>query len=153
MTASFARALLAMLALGSMACEASIDGRNEALPPGASPDVPGSDLHSGPSDDELRAKDPELFEIALRYFPGQGLSAGPKRLFRLTRTQLDATTRAVLPQHVGPSALELLPRDPLQTNYEYAANLSFSAANFTPLTAWADQISAGVKLQPASVVN
>ena len=31
------------------------------------------------------------------------------------------------------SALASLPRDPLQTNYEYADNLAFSAANFTPL--------------------
>jgi hypothetical protein len=153
MTASLARAVLAILALGSTACEAAILGKSPAPPSGSETDAPGPDLNSGPSDDELRAKDPQLFEIALRYFPGQAMRAGDKRLFRLTRAQLDATTRAVLPQHASPSALELLPRDPLQTNYEYAANLSFSAANFTPLTAWADQISASVELQPESVVS
>ena len=31
-----------------------------------------------------------------------------------------------------------LPRDPLQTNYEYADNLSFNPANFTPFTSWVD---------------
>ncbi|HYJ11856.1 MAG TPA: DUF1588 domain-containing protein [Polyangiaceae bacterium] len=153
MRASLARALPAILALGSVACDAAILGKGEATPSGSGPDATGPNLNSGPTDDDLRTKDPELFEIALGYFPGQSISAGDKRLFRLTRAQLDATTRAVLPQHAAPSALELLPSDPLQTNYEYAANLSFSAANFTPLTAWADQISASVKEQPESVVS
>jgi hypothetical protein len=46
-----------------------------------------------------------------------------------------------------------LPRDPLEKNYEYAANLGFSAANFTPLTQWADAISSSVQENPLSVVD
>ena len=145
--------LAALLGLG---CEGGILGGGGSVPPGGAglvdPSVdPGA--VSGPTDDDLRAKDPELFEIALGYFPGQAAAPGGKRLFRLTRTQLDATTQHLLPAQSGPSALALLPRDPLQTNYEYAANLGFSAANFTPLTQWADQISAAVKQAPQSVVD
>ncbi len=107
----------------------------------------------GPTDDELRAKDPELFDVALKYFPGQSAAAGNKRLFRLTRQQLDSTARDVLPQQMGPSALATLPRDPLQTNYEYADNLGFGAATFTPLTDFVDQLSELVKASPHDVID
>jgi hypothetical protein len=107
----------------------------------------------GPTDDELRAKDPELFDVALKYFPTEVAASGSKRLSRLTRHQLDLTTRSLLPEHFSTSALEALPRDPLQTNYEYADNLSFSAANFTPLTSWVQELTARVKAAPESVVD
>jgi hypothetical protein len=145
--------LSALLLLG---CEGSITGQDGVPPPtGPGPGVtqPGPNLNSGPTDDELRARDPQLFEIALRYFPGQTATAGSKRLFRLTRTQLDLTTQSLLPQHAASSALATLPRDPLQTNYEYAANLGFSASNFTPLTQLVDAISASVKQSPQSVID
>jgi hypothetical protein len=108
---------------------------------------------NGPSDDELRAKDPKLFDVALQYFPGQSAVPGQKRLFRLTRIQLDATTESLLPGLAAASALAHLPRDPLQTNYEYADNLGFSAANFTPLTQWVAALSAGVAQSPSRVID
>ena len=43
-----------------------------------------------------------------------------KRMVRLTRTQLDLTTKTLLPAHVKTGAMDALPPDPLQTNYEYA---------------------------------
>src|SRR5262245_58212096 len=122
------------LALLALACEGQILGSSEGGPPPGGPQQGGENVSAGPgplpmtgpSDDELRAKDPELFDIALKYFPGQTASAGNKRMFRLTRAQLDATTQSLLPAHFKASAVTTLPRDPLQTNYEYAANLSFS---------------------------
>lgn len=108
---------------------------------------------SGPSDDELRATDPALFEVALRYFPGQSAAPGTARLFRLTREQLDSTTESLLPGAAPATALSSLPRDPLQTNYEYAENLGFSAANFTPLTQWVEGIAAHVRQKPESVAD
>jgi hypothetical protein len=143
--------LSAVLLLG---CEGAITGPDGALPPSPGPFGPqGPDLNGGPSDDELRARDPHLFETALRYFPGQAAGAGSKRLSRLTRRQLDLTTSSLLPEHSGTSALAALPRDPLQTNYEYAANLGFSASNFTPFTQLVDAISASVERSPASVID
>lgn len=108
---------------------------------------------TGPTDDELRAKDPVLFDVALKYFPEQAGAPGKKRLFRLTRQQLDATTQALLPKQYGASTFETLPRDPLQTNYEYADNLSISAANFTPLTQWIAELAGKVKADPKSVID
>ena len=67
-----------------------------------------------------------------RYFPGQAAQNAPARVVRLTRTQLDLTTRTLLPKVAIDSASTALPNDPLQTNYEYADNLSFNPANFTP---------------------
>jgi hypothetical protein len=110
-------------------------------------------ITTGPTDDELRAKDPVLFDVALKYFPEQAGAPGKKRLFRLTRQQLDATTQALLPKQYGKSTLETLPRDPLQTNYEYAENLSISAANFTPLTQWIAELAGKVKADPKSVID
>ena len=100
-----------------------------------------------PTDGQMKTANPELFTIAAKYFPGDAAAGAPKRMFRLTRTQLDATAKALLPAQQAASALAAMPPDPLQTNYEYAANLSFNAANFTPYTKWVDDIVAGVARQ------
>jgi hypothetical protein len=151
---------LALLALG---CDGSILGSSGSAPHGPAAGDPGlgngasgatnGPLNNGPSDDELRAKDPELFDIAQKYFPETAAAPGKKRLFRLTRQQLDLTTQSLLPQQYDGSALAALPRDPLQTNYEYADNLSFSAANFTPLTQWIEQLTTKIKADPSSVID
>ncbi|MET0595328.1 MAG: DUF1588 domain-containing protein, partial [Polyangiaceae bacterium] len=94
-----------------------------------------------------------LDQIATQYFPGQTATNLPKRVFRLTRTQLDITTKTLLPQHVTSTAVATVPRDSLQTNYEYADNLNFNPANFTPYTNWVGQITASVKASPAGVVD
>src|SRR5215208_538573 len=70
---------------------------------GGSYGVPGP---SGPSvDDKQRETNPSLFTIASKYFPGQAATPGNKRLFRLTRTQLDLTTKTLLPVHFSTSAV------------------------------------------------
>jgi hypothetical protein len=96
---------------------------------------------------------PTLDQIADQYFPGRIPTNLPKRVFRLTRTQLDITTKTLLPQHVSATAVTTVPRDPLQTNYEYADNLGFNPANFTPYTNWVTQIANSVKAAPASVID
>lgn len=152
---------LGLLAFG---CDGSILGSSPSNPDGLPPTSGQSGSGSGgggaidpsPTDDELRAKDPELFEIALKYFPETAAAPGKKRLFRLTRQQLDLTTQSLLPQQYdasGTSALTALPRDPLQTNYEYADNLSFSAASFTPLTQLIAALTAKVKADPTSIID
>jgi hypothetical protein len=151
------RALAALSLL--LGCEANITGPSGSAslgdggpvtPPTGQSDTPPL---VGPSDDELREKDPELFEVAQRYFPGETPKAGRKRMFRLTRQQLDLTTQNLLPKAYGASALGVLPRDPLQTNYEYADNLSFTAASFTPFTQWTDELATRVKADPRSVID
>jgi hypothetical protein len=96
---------------------------------------------------------PTLTQVATQYFPGQTAANAPKRVFRLTRTQLDITTKTLLPAQFSATAVTTLPRDPLQTNYEYADNLGFNPANFTPLTTWVAQIAAAVKKAPTSVID
>jgi len=146
------------LALYVLGCEGQITGSNGSRPPNggaltnAGPAATAVPASAGPSDDQLRAKDPALFDVALQYFPGQASAPGKKRLFRLTRQQLDLTAQSLLPEQYGATALASLPRDPLQTNYEYADNLSFSDANFTPLTLWVDQMTAKVKDDPTTIV-
>src|SRR6185369_530138 len=101
----------------------------------------------------MQAVNPELYSVVKRYFPGDAVMAAPTRLFRLTRSQLDVTTKTLLPAQTLTAALGTLPPDPLQTNYEYAANLTFNDANFTPYTNWVDQIVAGVRTSPQTVVD
>jgi hypothetical protein len=55
--------LAALLLL--LGCEGSILGDGSTPPGGTANPVPGGDLSSGPSDDDLRARDPQLFDIAL----------------------------------------------------------------------------------------
>jgi len=116
-------------------------------PPGATPPGPT------PADMMAKAKNPDLFTVAMSYFPGQLTAGAPKRLSRLTRTQLDLTTKALLPAYTGPAAATALPPDPLQTNYEYAANLSFNDANFTPYSSWVDGIATGVRANPSVAID
>jgi hypothetical protein len=59
----------------------------------------------------------------------------------------------LLPASYQSAAAQVMPRDPLQTNYEYSENLSFNAANFTPYTDWVKQIAADVATDPASVID
>jgi hypothetical protein len=120
--------------------------------PGAAPSGPGAEA-AREADAAMQAQNPTLFERARAYFPVEAALGGPARLFRLTRTQLDLTTRALLPQHMAPPTGETMPRDPLQTNYEYSANLSFNPANFTPYTKWVDQLATSVRANPTSVVD
>jgi len=148
---------LGLLLLG---CDGSILGTTGDAPNGpplaggsAAGGTTTSAKDPGPTDDELRAKDPELFDVALRYFPATSAAPGKKRLFRLTRQQLDLTTQSLLPKQYSTSALSALPRDPLQTNYEYADNLSFSAATFTPLRQWIAELTSKVKADPTSIVD
>jgi hypothetical protein len=108
---------------------------------------------AAPGDAGAGVPTPTLTQIAAQYFPGQAVTNAKKRVFRLTRTQLDITTKTLLPQHVTTTAAATLPRDPLQTNYEYADNLGYNPANFTPYTNWVTQIANSVKAAPASVID
>ncbi len=114
--------------------------------PEASPVVPDTD-------EKMTAQNPDLFTLALKYFPGEETAAPPERMYRLTRTQMDATAAALVPGLSGARAVTLLPRDPLQTNYEYAANLSFNPANFTPYTNWIAGVVATVRTHPTAVID
>jgi hypothetical protein len=104
-------------------------------------------------DAENQAQNPELYDIAQRYFPGAAPDPAEARLMRLTRTQLDRTAQIVLPGVGAPSALSTLPSDPLQTNYEYSDNLTFNAANFTPFNDWVAGLADLARTNPALVVD
>src|SRR6185436_7454716 len=101
----------------------------------------------------MMAANPDLFALAQKYFPSTDVANAPKRMSRLTRAQLDATTKSLLPAFYGATALSAVPPDPLQTNYEYAANLNFNAANFTPYQKWVDGIATAVRAKPAGVID
>ena len=90
---------------------------------------------------------------ALEFFPSNDDSAPPKRIFRLTRDQIDATARSLLPGYKLPSIRELMAKDPLQTNYEYAELLTINSANFGALSAWIRDIVAMVHKDPSGVIK
>jgi hypothetical protein len=143
---------VALAVLGS-GCEGTIYGPQGVFgdhgPGGSSSGTDGG----YPGDPARMTANPTLFAIATQYFPGQAATNAPKRVFRLSRTQLDVTTKTLLPKQYSATALATMPRDPLQTNYEYSDNLSFNAANFTPYANWVTQMVAGVKTTPQSVVD
>src|SRR5262245_58478866 len=123
--------------------------------PGGSKPSGGGAVGGGPTpaDNMMKTNNPDLFAVASKYFPSTDAAMASKRMVRLTRTQLDLTTKTLLPAHVKTTALSALPPDPLQTNYEYAANLTFTPANFTPYTKWVDGITASVRATPTSVID
>lgn len=152
-TTTFALALSWGCASG-LAGEANAGGAGPIGLAGASNAAAGATSTPLPSpyDQEQRDKNADLYAVATSYFPSANERDAKKRVFRLTRAQLDSTTRALLPGHVVDSALASLPADPLQTNYEYADNLSFNAANFTPYANWIASIASSVQRQPESVI-
>src|SRR5436190_15770329 len=131
--------------------------------PGATPGAPAPPATPHPPvttpaeqmriDQMMQAANPDLFALATKYFPSQDVTSAPKRLSRLTRTQLDLTAKALMPTYAGAAAIATVPPDPLQTNYEYAANLSFNDANFTPYSKWVDGVAAAARAKPAVVVD
>jgi hypothetical protein len=94
-----------------------------------------------------------LEDAARRYFPGGASEAPQKRLFRLTRDQLDATAAHLLPRHVPQSVKAHMPRDPLQTNYEFAELIGLNAANLGPLRSWIGEIAAQAARSPQGIVD
>jgi hypothetical protein len=105
------------------------------------------------SDAEMTRLDMELFASLQRYFPGTEAGLPSKRLFRLTRDQLDLTVASLLPGYVTQSVKEAIPKDALQTNYEYADLLSLNPANIKGLSGWIGGIAARVREKPDGVVN
>lgn len=145
-------------ALACAACTGTIDDtRGDGLGGPILPGDPGGPGGPGPSvedvDEMMRAEDPVLFDTATHYFPGTETRGGKKRLFRLTRKQLDVTTAALLPGAYAEPATSVMPRDPLQTNYEYSDNLSWNGANLTPYASWVSAIAARVEADPSSIVD
>ncbi len=128
-------------------------GCEGAIVSGAGLGGPGNPAVVDPGAEERMKANPTLEELAQKYFPGDATGDAPKRLFRLTQTQLDLTARALLPSHAVASISTTMPRDPLQTNYEYAANLGFGAASFTPYMAWAEALAASARASPAPVTG
>jgi hypothetical protein len=96
---------------------------------------------------------PAIAAMADEYFPSTSDVPAPKRMVRLSRTQLDLTASTLLPKLALPSATATIPSDPLQTNYEYADNLGFNPANFTPFTSWVSAIATAVKAAPQAVID
>lgn len=156
-----------LVVVGACGCAGEIDShQGSPRGPGVGPGLPvtgpsatdpaaaaAAAAAASAADEAMRAQDPALFDLASRYFPGATPGSGPTRLFRLTRSQLDRTTAALLPGAYADTALDALPRDPLQTNYEFAANLSWNDANFTPFTSWVTAIAERVRGAPGSVVD
>jgi Protein of unknown function (DUF1588)/Protein of unknown function (DUF1592)/Protein of unknown function (DUF1585) len=91
--------------------------------------------------------------IAAHHFPGTVTGPARTRVFRLTRDQIDATAKSLFPGYSPPPIMTRMAKDPLQTNYEFAELLSFSAANIGGLTDWIGDNSARVKKNPAGLIN
>jgi hypothetical protein len=108
----------ALISVASLGCEGEVSDARP-LPSGGNAGDESMDrggqgaASSGPSDDEMKRANPTLFETALDYFPTAQAAGGPKRLVRLTRTQLDLTTQLLLPGHGKSTAAATMPRDPL----------------------------------------
>ena len=62
---------------------------------------------------EPREAPPTLEAMAQSYFPGTATEASAKRIFRLTRDQIDATVSSLLPRYFGRSVKDAVPRDGL----------------------------------------
>ena len=91
--------------------------------------------------------------VAQKYFPETTAKPPAQRIFRLTRDQLDATVKTLLPGYFKSSVKSVMARDPLQTNYEYAELLTINAANFGGLTGWIGEIAERVRKSPAGVID
>jgi Protein of unknown function (DUF1588)/Protein of unknown function (DUF1592)/Protein of unknown function (DUF1595) len=108
---------------------------------------------ANPSEDDYKTLDPKLHDAARQYFPSDDRDAAPRRIFRLTREQIDQTVATLLPDYVKTSVKTAMARDPLQTNYEYAEVLSLNNANLGALSGWFGEISERVRKNPAGLIK
>jgi Protein of unknown function (DUF1588)/Protein of unknown function (DUF1592)/Protein of unknown function (DUF1595) len=140
---------VAVAALGAVALMAAASqlGAQTPAAPAAAPAV------AAQTDQQFQKTDPELFGIAKQYFPANDSAVPTKRIFRLTREQIDATAAALLPDYAPKSIKAFMPKDPLQTNYEFAEILNFNPANVGGLSGWVNDITARVVKNPNGIVN
>ncbi len=108
-------------------------------------------INSAAADEQAYQK--MLLAAASKYFPGDDRSVSAKRIFRLTRDQIDATVATLLPGYVTQSVKATMSKDPLQMNYEYAELLSFGPANLSALTTWFKEIAGRVAKSPSGVID
>lgn len=106
-----------------------------------------------PAEQALQAVDPALYDVAREYFPSDEHANPARRAFRLTRDQIDAMVTLILPRYATRSVKTAVPRDPLQTNYEYAEMLTFNAANVRGYMDWVGEIVAKVRKDPSRIVD
>jgi hypothetical protein len=104
-------------------------------------------------DQKHQDADPALHAAARQYFPGDAPGVPAKRIFRLTRDQIDATMASLLPGYAPSSVKTVMPRDPLQTNYEYAELLSLNAANISGFAGWVGEIATRVRKNPERLID
>ncbi len=112
-----------------------------------------ADMTTSRAEMSYLAANPELYALARQYFPSDEAGVPPKRLFRLTRTQIDITVRSLFPSLKIAPVTSVMARDPLQTNYEYAEVLSLNAANLGALSRWIGEIAAQVRKDPKAVAD
>lgn len=105
------------------------------------------------TEDWVRTSDPALYATARKYFPSDDAAAPARRIFRLTRDQIDMTVGSLLPAYAVRSVKSVMQRDPLQTNYEYSDILSLTAANAAPLASWFGEIAERVRKNPEGLLN
>ena len=103
--------------------------------------------------DAYQKSDPELYGVAKQYFPADDSAVPTKRIFRLTRQQIDTSAASLLPDYAPKSIKTFMPKDALQTNYEFAEILNFNPANVGGLSGWVNDITARVQKNPNGVVN
>jgi hypothetical protein len=142
LTRSRSLRLSAVAAVGAAAVALTAATLNAAAPA----PIPAAEL-------PLQKADPALYALARQYFPSDDIDPPQKRIFRLTRTQIDESVKALLPKHYKTSVTTVMARDPLQTNYEYAEVLGINSSNHPPLTKWIGEIAERVRKSPRDLIN
>lgn len=112
-----------------------------------------AEIVAPPSERELQSRNPALYGTAREFFPSDDGERSARRVFRLTRDQIDASVASLLPGLATRSVKTALPRDPLQTNYEYADMLTFNAANARGYMDWVREISANARKAPGKIID
>ena len=107
-----------------------------------------------PADNMMKASEPGSVRDRLEVLPEHRRRRWPRNGWCASRARSSTLRRRrCCPRTSKTAAMTALPPDPLQTNYEYAANLAFTPANFTPYTKWVEGITASVRANPASVID
>jgi hypothetical protein len=91
--------------------------------------------------------------VARQFFPSDERKVPAARIYRLSRDQIDATVRSLLPGLPIKSVKSAMQRDPLQTNYEYAELIGLNTANLSGLTGWIADIARLVRQSPTVVIK
>jgi hypothetical protein len=101
------------------------------------------------NDQFMSQDDPKLYSTSLKFFPSAERQAAKKRLWRLSKPQIDSAASNLLAAYSPTSIAKQLPPDPDAQNYRtFSDRLEFNSSNIPPYLVAVQSLTEKISLNP-----